>query len=354
MNAPARLTYTYTYLQYLRGIAALMVVYFHSVSQLENMAGAPTVLPLFGESGVDLFFVLSGFLMWITTDRSRVTPKSFMINRLIRIVPLYWGLTLAASAVALWFPQLLKHTQFDGIHVLSSLFFIPSANPSYLSGAGEALKFTPLLVPGWTLNYEMFFYVIFAVLMYFQNRLRVSLILGVFLLVCLAGAGGEGVNSVLEFYANPIIFEFMFGIFIALLVRRGQVVPLKVAVPIFMVSAVALIGINIANMNFCRAIEFGVPAALIVYSLCCVELQAGGLQWRLLKSLGDASFSLYLTHVFTLVVCRVIFIRFIQYDSVWLEVAFILLSLVLSSTVALGVYQLFEKPTAVYLKRLRY
>jgi exopolysaccharide production protein ExoZ len=346
--------HTFIYLQYLRGIAALLVVYFHAVLQLKNLGVVSSGLPLFGESGVDMFFVLSGFLMWITTDRSAITPKAFMLNRLIRIVPLYWGLTVAAGLVALLLPEVLKHTKFETAHFFSSLFFLPSVNPSYIDDTHEALKLTPVLVPGWTLNYEMFFYVIFAAVISLGSTLRLPAILFIFLAICAWGGFVNNSDSPITFYGNTIIFEFVFGIVIAIAVRHGITIRPSLALLGVLVGTGTVVYFNIIDISMPRAVAFGVPAALMVYCLCCLERHTKVIKLPMLKALGDASYSLYLTHVFTLVVCRLIFAHGFTLDSILREWIFTLFCLALSSVVALAVYNLYEKPAAIYLKRYRY
>lgn len=354
-SAPAHpAPHTFIYLQYLRGIAALLVVYFHAVLQLKNLGVVSSGLPLFGESGVDMFFVLSGFLMWITTDRSAISPGAFIVNRLIRIVPLYWGLTVAAGVVALLLPEVLKHTKFEAVHFFSSLFFLPSINPSYLDDASETLKLTPVLVPGWTLNYEMFFYVIFAAVISLSGALRLPAIVFVFLAICAWGGFVGNSDSPITFYGNTIIFEFVFGIIIAIAVRHGITIRPVLALLGAVVGICTVVYFNIIDIPMPRAIVFGIPAALLVYSLCCLERHTRTIRLPLLKALGDASYSLYLTHVFTLVICRLIFSRLFTSDALWREWLFTLFCMALSSVVALAVYNLYEKPAAVYLKRYRY
>jgi exopolysaccharide production protein ExoZ len=343
---------TFVYLQYLRGAAALMVVYFHSVVQMKNL-GITAVLPQFGESGVDLFFVLSGFLMWVTTSRSNVTPAGFIRRRLIRIVPLYWGLTLAAGALALIAPQLLKHTVIETTHFISSLLFFPVQNPGYLDNPDLSTRLAPVLIPGWTLNYEMFFYVVFACFVSLKAPLRLVLVPTLFALLCLVGAVGGFGYSALSFYSNPIIFEFVYGIIIAVLVQRNALLRPPLAVALLSVALAVLIFDNVTELPSGRFIVFGLPSALIVYSACCLELTTGARHLRLLKAIGDASYSLYLTHVFTLVLCRLIFTRLTQSGSLLTQCAFVVLCLVLSSLVGIGVYRLYEKPVGQYLGRFK-
>lgn len=132
-------------LQYLRGLAACAVVAYHAADRAQRPFAA-------GETGVDLFFVLSGFLMWAITD-AHSRPGQFLIDRAKRIVPSYWIVTsvMLAGAIAGLFPAV----RLTVTHIVTSYAFIPSISPSN----GQVW---PLLVPGWTLNYEAGFYLLFG------------------------------------------------------------------------------------------------------------------------------------------------------------------------------------------------
>jgi exopolysaccharide production protein ExoZ len=347
------MAHSFMYLQYLRGVAALMVVYFHAVLQLKHVGIESPLLPVMGEAGVDLFFVLSGFLMWITTCGKNVSPGSFMLKRLMRIVPLYWMLTISAGAVALLLPSLLKHTVFEVPHFIASLAFFPAPNPSYLGEADKELLITPLLVPGWTLNYEIFFYVIFACVLFFPQRLRLALVALVFAVVSVAGVVLGEASTVLQFYSNPIIFEFVMGIGVAILVQRQLLLGGRTAVLLTLVFAVLMLLADYEQQVFRRALAFGIPAALIVYGLCCMELGATLRRLPYLRVIGDASYSIYLTHVFTLVLCRLLFQRFPHGDGLLSQLLFIGLCLSLSMAVGVATYHLYEKPASGWLNKFR-
>src|ERR1700754_4225467 len=118
-------------LQYLRAIAALMVVYFHSVLQVPKVnSGFDWQFHLFGETGVDIFFVLSGFVMWLTTAGREIRPLEFYRRRIKRIVPLYWRAPLFSAPVPPAAPSTLKSTVFALPHLIPSLLFLPWRNPA--------------------------------------------------------------------------------------------------------------------------------------------------------------------------------------------------------------------------------
>ncbi|MCR5875270.1 acyltransferase [Phenylobacterium sp. J426] len=134
-------------IQYLRGIAAFAVLVFHAAERAGGHFGV-------GAAGVDVFFVISGFIMWVVTCRKTPSPGDFLMRRVQRIVPLYWAATLLVVGVALAIPGSFPNLQVSFEALLKSLFFVP-----YHDAGG---LIAPLIVPGWTLNYEMFFYLLFA------------------------------------------------------------------------------------------------------------------------------------------------------------------------------------------------
>lgn len=335
-------------LQYVRAVAALMVVYFHSVLQYDGIYSNSVLKGfLFGETGVDLFFVLSGFVMWLTTAGREQSPAQFYRKRIERIVPLYWGLTLAAAAIALLFPAYLKSTVFDGAHVLASLFFIPWTNAADPTGA----TITPVVIPGWTLNYEMYFYLIFGALLLVGEKLRIYA-LGAILIVLLILFNFMPGNSVAaRFYGNPIVLEFLAGVIVSRLYLSGFLIPRGWTFLLLPASALALVVFDGADLEVPRVVGAGIPSVVIVY--CLVSLDFSRLrELKLLHLLGDASYSLYLTHVFTLVAVR-IGTRFLPVSWFENELIFISVCLVSSVIVALIFYRGFEVPVARFFRGQR-
>ena len=144
------------------------MAYFHSTIQV------PSLTPYFHTylfasgnlaAGVDIFFVISGFIMLVTSRQT--SPAEFMVRRLIRIVPLYWALTLLVSALLILKPELFRTTVVTAPFLIKSLLFIPYANPGH---GGEVM---PILTPGWSLNFEMFFYLIFCFVLIFPLGRRI-------------------------------------------------------------------------------------------------------------------------------------------------------------------------------------
>jgi exopolysaccharide production protein ExoZ len=314
-------------LQYLRAIAALLVVYFHSVLQVPKVnPGFDWEFHLFGETGVDIFFVLSGFVMWLTTAGRSISPIEFYRRRIKRIVPLYWMATIFSAAVALVAPSILKSTVFNVPHLIASLLFVPWPNPA------EPALIAPLVVPGWTLNYEMFFYLIFGLLLLVRERWRLYALFGAMtaiVVACNVVPLIATTTTVTTFYGDPIIFEFLGGVLLAKLYSEKILLPQSVAWPAILVGFAFLLTNEALGNTDMRSCMWGIPAMVIVYSAISIDFsKLPTIEW--LNYLGDASYAIYITHAFSLaflrIVCGVVGIDILQHGSI-----FIVLCLVLSS-----------------------
>src|SRR5271157_4795517 len=180
----------------LRVIAALLVVYFHIASS------AGLHLPFaFGTCGVDVFFVISGFIIAYIGSRK---PEAFFTRRLIRIVPFYWSASLCVFAIAWLFPQHLRQARADIPHLLHSLFFIPHET-TYCATY-------PTLILGWSLNYEMYFYALFAVALLISRRRAPLYCCALLALVSGSISLSRTKSAALAFYGASIVLEFVLGI----------------------------------------------------------------------------------------------------------------------------------------------
>jgi exopolysaccharide production protein ExoZ len=260
-------------IQYLRAVAALMVVLYH----LNTFGGAllKTLTAQFA-SGVDIFFVVSGFIMLITSQRA--TPLSFLGRRIVRIVPLYWLLTLAIFAAAM--PTAHRHAV---VELVKSLLFIPYRD---VHGAGIVL---PIIAPGWSLNLEMYFYVLFAVTLVAPLRRWAVPILGALFGVLMACHDDVMARSdIAAFYLQPRIIEFWAGMALGWLYLNAR---LTVAPAI----AMAAVAVGFAGL-VAFDLPYQVPAVLVVAGVVSLEQAQRMPRWPILRYLGDASYSTYLTH----------------------------------------------------------
>lgn len=260
----------YRSIHYLRGLAAIMVCIFHIFANtkflLDDIYGVWWM-----QGGVDIFFVISGFVMVSSTSGRAVSPGRFLTQRIQRIVPLYWFATLVV---------MLQIPGQWGLKI-QSLLFIPAMNP-------KVGMIQPILEPGWTLNYEMFFYLAFACSLFLKEAYRFLAIASLFLGLWLWGVMMQN-GDLVGFYSRPIVMEFVLGMAIA---KFGLRLP-RLAVPIGLLAMFAL-----QSTGFDRVLIFGLPAALIVAGALSAEDRLP--KWQLANLMGSASYSIYLFHLLVL------------------------------------------------------
>ena len=275
-------------LQALRALAAWMVVCHHFMQIFFDFHPSGPIGRFFtdrGAVGVDIFFVISGLVIYLSTQNKDMPAGRFLLNRAIRIIPAYWLYTVLMGLMLVGLGPWLPHSAVDLPHFVLSLLFIPAENPG-----GYGLY--PTLNVGWTLNYEMFFYLLFSLVFTVQQRHR-PLIVATALFVVSEVLGRYGVVS--RFYENNIIYEFLLGIGIGILYRRGWVRQ-GLWLPVLMIAGSMLTIYHLDASN--RLWHWGLPSALIV--LACVALEPYFKGNQLLKALGDCSYSVYLVHVLVL------------------------------------------------------
>jgi peptidoglycan/LPS O-acetylase OafA/YrhL len=274
--------------QALRALAAWIVVCHHFMQIFFDFHPSGPVGRFFTEKGavgVDIFFVISGLVIYLSTFDKDIPVSRFMLNRIIRIVPAYWLYTLVMGLLVVVASPLLPHQVVDWQSFILSLFFIPSENPG-----GYGLY--PTLNVGWTLNYEMLFYVLFSMVFLFQQRLR-PLIIAAALFAFTDVLGRSGLIS--RFYGNDIVYEFLLGIGIGILYRRGWIGE-RLWLPLLAIGG-ALATIKHLPPDV-RIINWGLPSAVIV--VACISMEPYLRGSRLLKTMGDCSYSVYLLHVMVL------------------------------------------------------
>lgn len=279
-------------IQALRALAALLVVFVH-MKVLAGMAGLPASVMNFGNCGVDVFFVISGVIMVFTVQRRETRAWDFLAHRIARITPLYWLITLVVFLTAVVAPGLLHDTRASLPDLVRSLLFIPYVRPDGLM--------EPVVFVGWTLNYEMAFYVLFALTMLVRPR-------STSFALCIAAIGAAAAaraifhpqDRLVDFYVYPIILEFAAGMAIGWAMPRLRVdrrlVPLVAGAAVACLAGLVLGGVVFPQVN--RAFAAGLPAAGLVISAIVLERSGWRVRSPLALRLGDASYSIYLTHFF--------------------------------------------------------
>lgn len=314
--------------QALRAFAALSVLAFH----IGQWMPAPKAI---GSAGVDLFFVISGFVLWLAVSRRDPSPLTFLRDRAIRILPLYWLATAVVIGLVLIDPANLPTIKLTWSHLAASFSLIPHNDPN-----GDPF---PVLPVGWSLTYEAVFYALVAVSLTMPKARRLSgLTIGLILVWLL----GYVVYPLGPLFANPLMLEFLAGVLIGQLYlgRRLPSAAISLVLGLVGISMFVLQAGAVRDPGYWRALAWGGPSALIV--LGAVGLEAGR-RWRdlpWLSRLGDASYSLYLWH------WPIVWLvgRWLAPNHGWV---FAGVAAGLSLVVALVSYAFVEKPALIALRR---
>jgi exopolysaccharide production protein ExoZ len=340
-------------IQILRALAASLVVFGHGLHETDYIASR-TAQPLLDTSyfdwgfGVDIFFVISGFIMIYTTANDFGLPGAagtFLTRRLVRIAPLYWLMTMGIILVAVVAPRFLNVPIEGWRSTLTSFLFIPD-----LRGNGEV---RPILAAGWTLNYEMFFYALFACGLLLPLRRGVLLLSGAFVALSILGWTVALPGVALAFWTSSIILEFALGMLIGLACRSQWRLPASAAVVMTVLGFALAIALGPHwgwSQYLPRCLSGGLPAAMIVAAVAWGPNLPATWFVTLLVGLGDASYSLYLTHPFVIRPLR----------NIWMAVhggsmplgLYVIVAVLAAMTVSVLIYRYIEKPMTNGLQRL--
>ncbi|MBB4567188.1 acyltransferase family protein [Rhizobium leucaenae] len=317
-------------IQYLRGFAALAVVLFHAAER----AGSHFRI---GAAGVDVFFVISGFIMWTMSERRPVTPMRFLLDRLQRIAPSYWIVTsiMVAGALAGLFPSM----KLTVAHIFGSLFFFPVRSPSN----GEIW---PVLVQGWTLNFEMFFYVIFAAALLLPRRLQLASMAGIFLAFVIAGNIFHPQSSLLLTYTQPIILEFVAGAVLGRLWLAGRIPGAGLGLALVVAALSGFAAVELIGLDF-NEVACGPLAVTLVLGIVSLERSGKLPNIPLLTYLGNSSYSIYLWHTLAISVV----IKAVASTQMPSDVA-TFLSVISGTLLGVCAYEAVEKPLRNLLRSL--
>ncbi len=341
----------FDHIQALRGVAALMVFAAHIKGAEISYGGEGALLPfalLMGVTGVDLFFLISGFVMAhvvLGAARGRQATGRFLFDRAARIYPVYWATTLG---LLIFFAgkQFLFNEATPFPNPVETFLLLPD-------------DVGPLLAVGWTLVHELYFYLVISLLVVWRGAPALPF-LGVWSAIVAAGvvSGVEAANPWTRIAFSPLTFEFIGGALIALLIRRGVT---RFALPALLLGVVAVIGISVgfadrlypetvADFSI-RVPIFGPIYALILYGAAALEASNGARAPKWLIASGDASYSLYLVHIPVFLVVGKTLSLFVPdgaFDNVILIAAYLAASL----AAAFAVHRWFEKPALAFTRRL--
>lgn len=279
----------------LRGIAAALVVARHVAVHTASTGG--TVFDL-GQFGVDIFFVLSGVVIYLTGRD--LSWHVFLRKRIARIVPLYWIVTLLAIAAS----AQGRHGPYWLSNAAASLLFVPAHD--------TAASIWPPVMTGWTLNYEMYFYAVCTVVLLagLRRRFLVAvagvIAVGIAIGLPLVWAAGTAVRPAALILLMPISAEFIAGMVLAALWERGLRSPVWLTIAL-LAAALALLAFtpDMRTYQVDRALLWGPSAAMIVWATMTSEERLPFRNWKWPLLLGDASYAIYIVHAAVLTIAFV-------------------------------------------------
>lgn len=334
----------------LRGLAAMLVVYNHAIVLLAlapqyelapSLLASSVELGRLGAIGVDLFFVISGFVMALSAPRfsGPAGAGTFLAQRFVRIAPLFYLACLLMLAEAL-----RAGLPIERASIFNSITFIPLFDD-------ETYSF-PLHYLGWTLAFEFVFYLAVAALIA-VGRGRYAM-LAVVTAVPLIGFALQPALAIGKVLTNPILWEFSLGVIACLLYTKGWL--LRLRLPLTAAAGLSLVALGCAvwlwpeqlvsvgvdtvdgDRSIGRVLLWGVPAFLC-FAATAGRAVSDGRLGRLLKLLGDASYSIYLSHLFVVMIIREIMNRVAVHPDV-----VVLVTLAASAVAGILIFRLVEAP----------
>lgn len=329
-------------LQALRFLAALLVVITHSTFYTHERLDSTLEVWRIGAIGVDVFFIISGFVMMATSVNlvySENGWRQFIRKRLLRIVPMYWLATSLKIGLMLVIPSMILHAELSPWRIFASYTFLPTTNPDG--------RFEPLVGVGWTLIFEMFFYAMFALGLFL--RVSVARFVSVLLLSCATiGFFREADWPAATMYFDPIVIYFSIGMSFFYLVRNFSPSVLASASGIIFTLALAAaltqgIPVRGAGNSF---IGFLLASSGVLFVLSIEPFIAGKVP-RFILFFGEASYVLYLFHPFAAPVIPELIKRVGPgWVSPWMSV---LMSILVALVAAAVIHIWVEKPATKWL-----
>ncbi len=349
-------------IQVYRGLAAILVLFHHgniifnrdlSKDFLGNIFG-------FGWAGVDFFFVLSGFIIFYIHQSDIGKPrefKSFILKRIIRIYPLYWIILAVKVFASLTIGYKGNGYNINPLELFKAIILFPQ---------DRAILEEKFLGVSWTLSYEMFFYIVFSLVLILGFRFM-SPVIAVWVIGIIINIMGVTnffpVNSMSEFIFNGRNIEFLFGCLSAYLVSRynckyGMAL---ITLGTFLLSISAIIDFDYRRLSLSPVLAFGLPFTLIILGSVSIEKNSFVKIPSILIAIGNASYAIYLIHGFLINNFTKIFTALLNdlnfttpYQGYFIINLLAIIIAVLSVACGIFTYMYVEKPILKFLRiRLR-
>jgi len=351
-STPTTKKHSLQLVQMLRGIASLLVVLLHCTITVNESQGRPFLFDVFkfGGAGVDIFFVLSGFIITYTSapalkQQQGFTP--FIRKRFVRIFPVYWIVISFFLLLQVLMPSFYRtHYDFSAANLLGTYLLFPGH--TMVNGVS------------WTLTYELFFYLIFSLAFLIRNRAVLAGLCVIYILGLIIPAWFYPQNITGNAWADLVIFpmnlEFFMGIAAALLIpkipRQSGRLLIVSGTLLFIASAVFFnAGYAITGSAFNRVILFGIPSFLLIMGIVKHELFTKIKVHSFFVQLGEASYSLYLLHLPFVAAGIKIFSK-LQISNTYLLHAFVLALVAALCIGSIFFFKIIEKPLIDRLNRV--
>lgn len=308
-------------IQYLRFFACLLVVFYHITFKISLTDGGGYLK--FGSAGVDIFFIISGFIMVFISRKKESDWLSFLENRFLRIYPIYLITLMPFIAIFLIHPEMVNsHTSPPSI--IKSISLLPFFNGSYVN------------LVAWTLSYELYFYILFSISL--MLKWKPTIISSLLISVCFFI--GKYFN--VGFLSSDIVFEFVIGMMVFELLNKRNMW-WGACLSLIVIGVLMLISTNHVDVegDFKRLFFYGIPSTIIFIGF--LKLPKSWREFKLLSILGNASYSIYLTHIISINIVYSISKRFNVIDNNKMTVSF--LSVIFAVTVGYLVFKYIETPT---------
>jgi peptidoglycan/LPS O-acetylase OafA/YrhL len=273
----------------LRGIAAILVLLHHTTRIFVKDYNTEFLHGFFnpGYLGVDVFFVLSGFIIFYIHKSDIGKPdklKPFVLKRVIRVYPVYWIIALTLIPIYLAVPSFGEPHYSDPVYLIKSLLLIPQ-------------ELQPILGVAWSLTHEMFFYLVFALLIFIKPKYTFPVVVSWMLITFVM----LFINPFEEFLFINFIFseyniEFLLGCSVAYIFSKRKIsgsLPLTIGIISFFTFWVLN---EYFSFEISRIIMGGLPAALMILGCANLDFTRKPNISPIFKYLGSASYSIYLTH----------------------------------------------------------
>lgn len=285
-------------LQFGRAIAILLVLLYHLIPIEDKYYSITNITPNFfkiGNVGVDIFFVLSGVVIYISSKK--YTSKSsweYLHRRMKRVYLPYWFYSILLLPLLYLFPDKINSSQNGELNLITSFLLIPDTS-------------LPLLIVAWSLIHEVYFYLTYFIKIKLGFSLP-SFLLIMFIIPLILNLYNIGKEiPLLNLIKSPLNIEFLLGIIIGsyIIPIISELKKYKLVIFLIVSSIITIVSFIIAYFTndisgYLRLTLFGIPACLIIISLIILEIHFKFRFEGVMLRIGDSSYSLYLNHILSL------------------------------------------------------